>query len=105
MGTPKNIVQTGVCQNNKGNCSICNAAFHQEQGKCSKGHKAGSHYRWTTGVGWKNSIVEVFQCQQEGGSRCSLCHQQIGDGDDICVRGHEIGHWYTLDQVQHAAAV
>ncbi len=42
------------------------------------------------------SIKVMVTCQREGGSRCSVCHSQIADGDDICQQGHETGHQYEV---------
>lgn len=42
--------------------------------------------------------VAIETCMREGGSRCSIsnCHAQIGDGDDICAHGHQLGQKYEV---------
>ncbi len=42
----------------------------------------------------------MVTCCQEGGSRCSICHAQIADGDDMCTNGHQIGRQYPASETR-----
>lgn len=45
-----------------------------------------------------------IHCVQEGGSRCSVCHTQFADGDDVCQQGHQIGETYEVSVPINKAA-
>ncbi|MFA5052370.1 MAG: hypothetical protein WC544_04925 [Patescibacteria group bacterium] len=71
---------------------------------CSGGmHKVGQEYpveipdatSKPVGPEKPGQAPQLITCVQEGGNRCSVCHQMFADGDDICPQGHQIGVQYS----------